>query len=282
VSATDRCGLPLAGRRVLVTRAAHQVESFCKKLNQLGADTFSLPMTEIQPPSDWSDVDAALEQLEKFDWLVFSSVNAVNYFFNRATLRQKLQSLCARIAAIGPATAASVQQFGLQHAFSPSSYIAEDFIAEFANYEHNLSNKKILWARGNKGRMLIADDLRARGAEVDCITCYVNDLPLERDSLLRDLTSILLEAKLDAVLFASGEAAKNFAVLLNGMDDSSLNEREKAAVRSAIDECAIISIGPETSRSCRAHLNRVDREATIHTMDGMLQEVIDAVGHHPG
>ena len=282
MSATDRSGLPLSGRRILVTRAAHQVESFCKKLEDLGAEVFSLPMTEIQPPSNWSEVDAALDQLDKFDWLVFASVNAVNYFFNRAKLQERLHSLSARIAAIGPATAASVQQFGFRHSFSPSSYIAEDFVTEFGEYEQHLSEMKILWARGNKGRMLIADDLRSRGAQVDCVTCYVNDYPSEKAVLITDLTTILREAKLDAILFASGQAAKNFAVLLNDIDVGILTEREKSALRSSIDQAAIVSIGPEASRSCRAHLNKVDREATIHTMDGMLQAVLDAIGRAPG
>src|SRR3954453_11462813 len=120
-------GLPLAGRRIVVTRAARQAGEFVERLRSLGAVPVECPAIAIEPLDDLGALDAAIAGLVSYDWVVFTSVNGVEAFWERMrTLNVELEALCARkIAAIGPATRERLEALGCSPEFVPDTYVAE-------------------------------------------------------------------------------------------------------------------------------------------------------------
>src|SRR5438552_11703952 len=112
----------LAGLRVVVTRPREQAAKFVRRLEALCAQAFVLPAIAIEPPPDWSAVDRQLAQLDEYDWLLFTSANGVNGFFGRLITLSRSLPPNVRIGAIGPGTAAALQQFHRLPDLVPSTH----------------------------------------------------------------------------------------------------------------------------------------------------------------
>ena len=127
--------LPLAGRRVLVTRAAHQAGKLSEGLRALGAEAVEVPVLEIQPPASFDPLDAALRQLDRYDWMILTSANAVRALEERAAvLRLRLEAGASmRVAVIGEATAAAARKAGLAVALIPERYVAESLVSSLSD-----------------------------------------------------------------------------------------------------------------------------------------------------
>jgi len=158
--------LPLAGRRVLVTRAAHQASKLSDGLRALGAEPVEVPVLEIRPPISFDPLDAALRQLDSYDWLILTSANAARALAERAAaLRIPLaQPVRLKVAAIGEATAEAARKAGLQVALVPEAYVAESLVEGLLA---RAAGQRILLARAAVARDVIPDALREAGAEVD-------------------------------------------------------------------------------------------------------------------
>ena len=165
--------LPLAGRRVLVTRAAHQAGKLSEGLRALGAEPVEVPVLEIRPPGSFEPLDAALRQLDSYDWLILTSANAARALAERAAALGIALAQPARlkVAAIGEATAAAVRKAGLQVAFVPEAYVAESLVE---GLQARAAGMKILLVRAAVARDVIPGALRAAGAEVDVVDAYRN------------------------------------------------------------------------------------------------------------
>jgi uroporphyrinogen III methyltransferase/synthase len=162
---------PLFGQTVLVTRPAHQAESMRSQLRSLGADVLYQPAIEISAPTDWAPVDAVIHSLVDFDWLVFSSSNGVEYFFQRLLeLGRDLRALSScQLAAIGPATVDALQAYHLQADVCPAAYRAEALAAALAPHA---KGKRFFLARASRGREVLADELTAAGGIVTQAVVY--------------------------------------------------------------------------------------------------------------
>jgi uroporphyrinogen III methyltransferase/synthase len=162
---------PLFGQTVLVTRPAGQATSLVQQLNALGATTLLQPAIEIQPVADWSEVDAAIKNLASYEWLVFSSVNGVQYFLDRllATGNDLRQLASCRFASIGPATAAALADYHLRTDLQPQQYRAEALAEQLAP---KAKGKRVLLLRASRGREVLAETLTAAGAEVEQVVVY--------------------------------------------------------------------------------------------------------------
>src|SRR5262249_12608 len=141
---------PLFGKRVLVTRPREQATDLVRRLEILGAVPSVLPAVAIEPLADWSEVDAPLERLREYDWLVFTSVNGVRAFFGRlrATGRDLRALGDIKLAAIGPGTAEALREFHLEADLVPAEYRSESLAAALAE---RAAGKKILLARHAPG-----------------------------------------------------------------------------------------------------------------------------------
>ena len=163
---------PLFGRTIVVTRARAQASDLVERLTELGANCLEYPTIEVVPAEDVAPLDAAIQNLPTYDWLIFTSVNGVKYFFERLfALGKDVRALHhVRTAVIGPATAERLREQGLRSDIVPASYRAESVIEAFA--EEDVAGQRILIPRAAEARPILPEELRRMSAEVDEITVY--------------------------------------------------------------------------------------------------------------
>jgi uroporphyrinogen-III synthase/uroporphyrinogen III methyltransferase/synthase len=253
--------LPLAGRRVLVTRAAHQAGKLSEGLRALGAEPVEVPVLEIQPPADLAPLDGALDALDSYDWFILTSANTVRSLADRA---QSLGlSLHARprqqVAAVGEATAAAAHQAGLPVALVPETYVAEALVDCLAD---QVAGKKILLARAAIARDVIPDELRAAGAQVDVVDAYRNVMPAAAPELLRKA----LAEGVDAATFTSSSSVTHLA-----------DAARAAGIAFPFAGVAAISIGPITSQTLRDLGWEPAAEAKVSDIPGLIAAVEQAL-----
>ena len=158
-------GPELSGKTVLITRAASQSAELRSRLEDLGARVIECPTIQIVPPKTWKPVDEAIRRLNTYQWLLFTSANAVEQFMDRMGERRP----AIAIAVVGSATAAKLDAWGLMPALVPKEFRAEGLLAAF---EENLVGTRILFPRAEVARELLPEELRRRGATVDIVPVY--------------------------------------------------------------------------------------------------------------
>jgi len=273
--------LPLQGKRVLVTRTPEQAGALRMGLQALGAIPLEFPTIRIVPPTDWTPLDVAFKRLYPssqqahdfvYDWLVFTSANGVNICLQRLqTLGSNLHTLRnVRIAAIGPATAATLAQYGLVADVVPDTYVAESvaeaIIADTQRRGLSVSGQHILLARAAEARKVLATMLREAGASVDDVPVYDTRTVARDDERGRELWRMLAQQQLDMLTFASSSTVKNFMTWLR--------ECEAAMGVTLTHLPAIASIGPITSQTARELGLTVAVEAKAFTIDGLLEALV--------
>lgn len=252
----------LHGRRVLVTRAAHQANKLSEGLCALGAVPVEVPVLEILPPASFAPLDAALRQFASYDWLILTSVNAVHALVKRAEALgiSVAQLAWLRVAAVGDATAAVARKAKFRVAFVPQSYVAESLVEGLMeSLQKQSSGQRILLARASLARDVIPEALRATGAAVDVVDAYCNIMPKAAPEQLRSA----VRGGIDAVTFTSSSSATNLA------------EAARAAkVEWPIAMVPAISIGPVTSQTLRDLGWPPAAEADPSDIPGLIDAVV--------
>ena len=251
---------PLLGRRVVVTRARHQASELVERLADLGADTLECPTIQVVPPSDWTPLDQALAALAAYDWIIFTSVNGVRFFFERLfeTGRDVRALGRARTAAIGPATAERLKDFGLNTDILPESYRAESVVDAFEGVD--LKNRRVLIPRAAEARPILPAELIRRGAVVDEIPVYHT---IQAREGVDDLHAGLAEGSVDMVTFTSSSTVRNFRALFPPDADP----------KTFLKGVTVASIGPITSETARELGFSVDVEAESYTIPGLVSAI---------
>ena len=227
--------LPLAGKRILVTRAAHQAGKLSEGLRELGAEPVEVPVLEIRAPASFDHLDRALRALDRYDWIILTSANTVRALVERAAQlgRPFAPPDSLKVAVVGEATAAEARKAGFQITLVPESYVAESLMKGLTSLA---KGQKVLLARAEVARDVIPTVLRKAGAEVDVVDAYRNVLPETAPQLL----SAALAAGIDAATFTSS---------------SSVNHLAEAAGAAHIEfpfaGVPAVSIGPITSQTLR-------------------------------
>jgi len=245
---------PLAGRRIVTTRAEGQSGEFAARLRALGAEVLEFPTISIRPPADFAPLDAAIARLREYDWLIFTSANGVRFFAERLKVLPK--DLRARVCAIGPATRRAVEELGLKVDIVPPEYVAESLVEAFAGEE--LHGKRMLLPRAAVARDIAPEALRARGAVVDVVEAYRTVVPEDAAERAREIFGV---RKPDWITFTSSSTVNNFVA---------------AAGREALAGVRVASIGPVTSATLREHGVAVDVEAPVYTTDGLIEAIMAA------
>jgi uroporphyrinogen III methyltransferase/synthase len=228
---------PLFGKRVLVTRSREQAGELVERLESLGAEAIEAPMIRIAPPEDYGPLDDACARVGEFDWIVFSSTNAVDSFFGRlfASPFDARALNGVKLCAVGPATAAQLGRYFLKVDLVPAEYRAEALAAALAA-TGELRGLRILLPRADIGREIVAEELRRRGAEVTEAVAYRTLMvDPERDGG-PDIYRMLLERQIDIVTFTSASAVRNLVKALG-------SEPAPDLLRTTIVAC----IGPVTA-----------------------------------
>ena len=255
---------PLANRTILVTRAESQSSKFTTMLQQQGATVVEMPALAITPPSSWTDLDRAIANLAQFQWLILTSANGVNYFCDRLTsLGYDARALGgSKIAVVGRKTASVLQKRHLNPDFIPPDYVADSLVA---NFPETLTEQKILFPRVETGgREVLVKELTSKGAEVVEVAAYQSQCPKQIEPAA---WQALKQRQIDVVTFASSKTVRNFYQLLQQQLSSS------NAVQSMLADVCIASIGPQTSKTCRELLGRIDLEAKEYTLEGLTTAI---------
>ncbi|MBD2083273.1 uroporphyrinogen-III synthase [Leptolyngbya sp. FACHB-17] len=255
--------LPLFGKTIVVTRAAGQSSQFSYSLQNYGAKVIEMPTIEIVPPSSWDQLDQAITSLSDFDWLILTSTNAVDYFFERLASQLKdLRGLAAiKIAVVGEKTAQRLRQRGLQPDFIPPEYIADAMVV---NFPESIDGKKILFPRVETGgRDVLVRAFSDRGAIITEVAAYQSTCPRIPDA---KSIAVIQDQAANLVTFASSKTVKHFCELLQQTIGDHWVESLKIV--------KFASIGPQTSKTCRALLGRVEIEAEEFTLDGLIKAIV--------
>jgi uroporphyrinogen III methyltransferase/synthase len=261
--------LPLTGKTVLVTRSAGQSSHFSRLLQQEGAEVIEMPALVITPPSSWDELDHAIAQLYNFDWLILTSSNGVEYFFERLHAQKKNNRALGtvQIAVVGKKTAASLKAHGLVPDFIPPNFVADSLVEHFPE---PLEGKRILFPRVESGgREVLVKEITAQGAEVTEVAAYESGCPAQMAPAAK---TALQQQRVDIITFASSKTVKHFVQLL----ETSLpgDAQGFPPAQSRLQNVCIASIGPQTSITCRQLLGRVDVEAQEYTLEGLIQAIV--------
>ncbi len=284
---------PLAGRRVLVTRAAEQASRLSDALRALGAEPVEVPVLEIRPPASFAALDEALRGLGQYGWLIFTSANAVRALAERsAALGISFEKTALpQVAAVGEATAAAARNAGFAVALVPEKYLAESLIDEFLRRSRTASGhdfstvsghhfsragqtkietgalapagdflgQRVLLARAATARDVIPDALRAAGAHVDVVDTYRNVLPEDASAKLRRA----LEQNVDAATFTSSSSVTHLK-----------EATAKAEIAFPLAGVKAVSIGPITSATLREQGWAPAAEADPSDIPGLVAAVL--------
>ena len=250
---------PLFGRTIVVTRARAQASGLVERLAELGANCLEYPTIEVVPAQDHRPLDEAIQDMASYDWLVFTSVNGVKYFFERLfALGKDVRALHhVRTAVIGPATAERLREHGLRSDIVPESYRAESVVAAFSG--EDVAGKRILLPRAAEARPILPEELRKMGATVDEIHIYHTQPVTDgAEALVEDLEN----GRVDMVTFTSSSTVNHFHTLLPAERQSALMTNVKTA-----------SIGPITTETAESLGLRVDVTADEYTIPGLCQAI---------
>jgi uroporphyrinogen III methyltransferase/synthase len=247
---------PLFGRSIVVTRAREQASELRARLEALGADVVELPTIAIEP------VDFTLPDVASPDWIVFTSANAVDAYFDRGLAPRSLDSRALAgvcVAAIGPATEAALLGRGVRADLTPERAVAESLLDAFPQAN---GDRRVLMPRAEQGRDVLADGLRAKGYAVDVLAVYRTVRAAPDAAALERVRA----GNVDAITFTSSSTATNLCDVLGAVPDP---------------QPLVVSIGPATSATAAARGLRVDVEASEHTIDGVVEALLQALGAEP-
>jgi uroporphyrinogen III methyltransferase/synthase len=243
----------LIGRRVLLTRPQEGIDELRSMLMELGAETLSQPAIELGPPADFAPLDAALGRLEDFDWLVFSSAHGV-----RATLDRLCGAIgdlrllgSARLAAIGPGTAAALAAYHLKADLVPATFRAESLVEALAP---RVAGRRCLLLRASRGREVLAQGLTAAGAAVEQVVAY------ESRDVARpapEIVTALAAGRVDWVTVTSSAIARSLVAIFG----------------EHLRRSRLVSISPITSETLRGLGHEPAAEATTYNLSGLAAAI---------
>lgn len=253
---------PLFGKRVLITRSRQQASEFAQILEGLGAEPVEFPTIRMVDPQDWSPLDTAIEQIETYHWIVFTSPNGVHGFVRRLFKNGKdIRDLKGvKLGAIGPATARAVQEYGLKVDYQPEKYVTESIVEGFRR-SGDLKGTRVLLPRADKARSLLPEELEKMGAEVSSVIVYRT---LVEDPPSRGVLDMLSHGEVDVVTFTSSSTVHNFVKIVG-----------KDRLRDILESVEVASIGPITTETAEEMGIKVDITAEEHTVSGLAEAIVE-------
>jgi uroporphyrinogen III methyltransferase/synthase len=249
---------PLFGKGVIITRPEKQADDLAQLLIKEGANPIHFPTIKIVPPPNWRELDAAIKNLEEYEWLIFTSANGVAFFFERLFAKKKdIRDLKGvKICCIGPATAQQVESKGIRVDLVPQKFISEGILKSFSG--KNLRGKKILLARAAEARDVLPEGLKKLGAIVDVATAYQT---VNSGKKKNELEELFKENQVDVVTFTSSSTVHNFIKIMGS--GFKLPKGVKIAC-----------IGPVTAAAAKKTGFPVDIHQEEYTMEGLVGALI--------
>jgi uroporphyrinogen III methyltransferase/synthase len=250
---------PLLGMRILITRPKKSADGLSERLRALGATPIELPTIEIAPPTDFTELDRAIRNMGSYDWIVFTSVHGVKFFAERLTALGSAWKTAGnvKIAAIGPATASTLERNG-----RGADYVPKDFLTEkISEGLGDVKGKRVLLPRTNIASKMLPEQLRGRGALVEEIIAYRTLVPSD---LSEDRIRSVFKMGVDLVAFTSPSTVRNLAKVLGENELATLLKGTKVAC-----------IGPVTVEAVKELGVNADVVATTHTTDSLVEGIVN-------
>jgi uroporphyrinogen III methyltransferase/synthase len=249
--------LPLFGKRVLVTRAEHQIKELRQLLIERGAMPMEMPAIKISPPVSWQELDRAIEDLAGYDWVIFTSVNAVEIFWKRLRVKKMdaRQFAGTEIGAIGPATAGALEIRGLRPDYIPKTYTSRGLLAGLNKKDFN--GCRILLPRADIAGEELSTEFIKLGAKVHQVTAYRT---VKVKKPVAEAEQMLLKGEIDVITFTSASTVNGLLEILG---------RKWEFVKKAKFAC----IGPVTAEALAEKGIKADIVAREHTMMGLVDAI---------
>ena len=256
---------PLFGRRIVVTRSGEQAGELVDMLEERGAEAIQAPTIRVAPAEDPAALDRACAEAGTYDWIVFTSANAVDYFMQRVIANGDVRDLKGvRLCAIGPSTAQRLSRYGLRVDVTPEE-ATSDAVTDALRAAGSLKGARVLLPRADIAREVLADQLRDAGAEVSEVAAYRTMLAgSERDGD-QDIYRMLLERQIDAITFTSASTVKNFAKIFG-------EEQAADLLRTTV----VASIGPVTAEAAQ----QLGIQTTVMPERYTVPDLVDALVEH--
>jgi uroporphyrinogen III methyltransferase/synthase len=258
----------LSGKTIVITRARAQAAELVAELERLGARVVEFPTIKTVPLESYQKVDYSLERIDAalakglvyYEWIIFTSTNAVRFFLGRlaATGRPVASLAGSKIAAVGPGTAKKLAEAGLRVDLVPQDNKAEGLVQAFSLL--NISAKRIMLPRAEAARDILPEGLMRMGAIVDIVPCYRTIADEAGVAAVKEA----LEKKVDAITFTSGSTVQNFMGLLRDID-----------LPTALRGVKMIYIGPIAANTGRRLGFEVSAVANPHTVQGLVKALSD-------
>ncbi|MFQ5841905.1 MAG: uroporphyrinogen-III synthase [Thermodesulfobacteriota bacterium] len=257
------------GKRIVITRAQEQAGELTRLLRGYGAHVIEFPTIKIVPPDSWDPVDKAVENLEAYQWVIFTSTNGVKFFLKRLKLKKRrLREFSdLRFCAIGPRTAQEIEKTGAKVDVVPDQYYAEALVQRLGSEE--LEEKRILLARARKARDLVPKELRKLGAAVDVVEVYQTIMPNVSN---KEIERVFQGNRIDLITFTSSSTVNHFVRMYE----------EKGGLKNPLVGVAIAAIGPITAdtllrRGITPHI--IPNSFTIRALTEAIVDYFRGVSH---
>jgi uroporphyrinogen III methyltransferase / synthase len=250
---------PLFGKRIIITRPREQAEEFKSQLTELGAEVIAFPTIEIRDPSSWDGLDEAICHMDRYQWLIFTSVNGVKNFFARFRFAQRdIRDLKGvRISTIGPATERAVRALNLHVEVIPEEFKAEGLVESLRG--RVMKGARVLIPRAKVARDVLPQELRNQGAQVDVVEAYQTIIPKANRG---SFEQILAERFVDMIVFTSSATVSNLAELV-----------QPASLRDLLHGTAIACIGPITAERARKYGLQVSVQPDQYSIPSLIRAI---------
>lgn len=252
---------PLSGKRIIVTRARAQASELIDLLEDYGAECLQCPTIAIREMEDYTGLDGAVAEIESYHWIIFTSVNGVEYFYQRLYHAGKDSRALskAKIAAIGSQTAAALAEKGIRADLIPAEFRAEGVLAAF---DPQLQGTRVLIPRALEARETLPEELTRRGAFVNVVPAYRTVMADKETAGLREM---LHARRVDAVTFTSSSTVKNFLAMLAGEN-----------VQELLAGVTLAAIGPITTATAQEAGLEIRVVAEEYTIKGLADALVNA------
>lgn len=255
---------PLLGKGVVVTRSREQASDLVRQLSDMGACTWEFPTIDVVPLADTTPVREAVGRLDCYDWLVFTSVNGVKYFWHEMAAMEKDARAFAglKVAAIGPATAQALAERGIRADFVPDKYIAESVVEGLLALQ--IGGKKVLIPRAREAREVLPEELSRAGAQVEVLPVYETKLAAQDPD---EIVAAIEEGEINYLTFTSSSTVDNFFQMVPA-----------ARIEPLRDKLKIACIGPITAATLEKHGFKPDIQPESYTIPALAKALADSGG----